>query len=95
MTRKHVSLAAWRDVHAVNLDGTLLGCQAAIAAMKGAARGSIINIASRSGLVGIPGAARLCQFPRRPSSIIRERWRYIVHSKAGTFAAMPLPRPPS
>lgn len=54
---EHVSLDAWHQVHAVNLDGTLLGCQTAIKAMKPAGRGSIINIASRSGLVGIPGAA--------------------------------------
>ena len=54
---EQVSLAAWRRVHAVNLDGTLLGCQAAIKAMKAKGRGSIINISSRSGLVGIPGAA--------------------------------------
>lgn len=54
---EQVSLEAWRRVHAVNLDGTLLGCQAAIKAMKAAGTGSIINIASRSGLVGIPGAA--------------------------------------
>jgi NAD(P)-dependent dehydrogenase (short-subunit alcohol dehydrogenase family) len=54
---EHVSLADWHAVHAVNLDGTLLGCRAAIKAMKGKAAGSIINIASRSGLVGIPGAA--------------------------------------
>lgn len=54
---ENVSLKAWHDVHAVNLDGTLLGCQAAIKAMKSSATGSIINVASRSGLVGIPGAA--------------------------------------
>ena len=53
----NVSLDAWRAVHAVNLDGTLLGCRYAINAMKDAAKGSIINISSRSGLVGIPGAA--------------------------------------
>ncbi|MEM7638166.1 MAG: SDR family oxidoreductase [Pseudomonadota bacterium] len=51
------SLEAWREVHAVNLDGTFLGCRAAIAMMKEAGTGSIINISSRSGLVGIPGAA--------------------------------------
>ena len=53
----HVSLEAWRAVHAVNLDGTLLGCRYAINAMKDNGTGSIINISSRSGLVGIPGAA--------------------------------------
>lgn len=54
---EHASLEAWHSVHAVNLDGTFLGCRTAIAAMKEAGTGSIINIASRSGLVGIPGAA--------------------------------------
>ena len=53
----NASLDAWHAVHAVNLDGTFLGCKAAIAAMKLAGTGSIINISSRSGLVGIPGAA--------------------------------------
>ncbi|MFH3478384.1 SDR family oxidoreductase [Xanthobacter variabilis] len=54
---EHASLADWRAVHRVNLDGTFLGCRYAIRAMKGAGTGSIINISSRSGLVGIPGAA--------------------------------------
>lgn len=54
---EHASLSDWRAVHATNLDGTFLGCRYAIAAMKGRGTGSIINISSRSGLVGIPGAA--------------------------------------
>lgn len=54
---EHASLADWREVHRVNLDGTFLGCRYAIGAMKAAKAGSIINISSRSGLVGIPGAA--------------------------------------
>ena len=54
---ENASLEAWRGVHAVNLDGTFLGCRAAIAMMKDTGTGSIINISSRSGLVGIPGAA--------------------------------------
>ncbi|KQN00319.1 SDR family oxidoreductase [Sphingomonas sp. Leaf25] len=54
---EHASLADWRAVHAVNLDGTFLGCRYAIGAMKAAGAGSIVNISSRSGLVGIPGAA--------------------------------------
>lgn len=47
----------WRAVHAVNLDGTFLGCRYAIRAMRAKGGGSIINISSRSGLVGIPMAA--------------------------------------
>jgi NAD(P)-dependent dehydrogenase (short-subunit alcohol dehydrogenase family) len=59
---EHVSLDAWHAVLATNLDGTFLGCQHAIRAMRrnaGAAAGvgSIVNISSRSGLVGIPLAA--------------------------------------
>ncbi|MBU6166109.1 MAG: SDR family oxidoreductase [Alphaproteobacteria bacterium] len=53
---EHASLADWREVHAVNLDGTFLGCRAAIRAMRPQATGSIINISSRSGIVGIPAA---------------------------------------
>lgn len=54
---EHASLEDWRAVHRVNLDGTFLGCRYAIRAMKARGNGSIINISSRSGLVGIPGAA--------------------------------------
>ncbi|MBY6064148.1 SDR family oxidoreductase [Pseudidiomarina sediminum] len=55
---EHVSLADWHRVHAVNLDGTFLGCKYAIQLMrKTNSAGSIINMSSRSGLVGIPGAA--------------------------------------
>ena len=54
---EHASLNDWRAVHRVNLDGTFLGCRYAIGAMKARGAGSIINISSRSALVGIPGAA--------------------------------------
>lgn len=54
---ENASLADWRDVHAVNNDGTFLGCRYAIRAMRAKGAGSIINISSRSGIVGIPMAA--------------------------------------
>ena len=54
---ENAQLADWRAVHAVNLDGTFLGCRYAIRAMRANGSGSIINISSRSGLVGIPMAA--------------------------------------
>lgn len=53
---EYATLASWHHVHAVNLDGVFLGCKYGIALMK-TAGGSIINISSRSGLVGIPRAA--------------------------------------
>lgn len=54
---EHASLSEWHAVHRVNLDGTFLGCRYAIRAMKRKGEGAIINMSSRSGLVGIPGAA--------------------------------------
>ena len=56
---EHASLEDWRAVHATNLDGVFLGCKHAIAAMKppSGRGGSIINISSRSGQVGISRAA--------------------------------------
>lgn len=54
---EHVSLEDWHRVHAVNLDGTFLGCKHAIQLMRRTqSAGSIVNMSSRSGLVGIPGA---------------------------------------
>lgn len=54
---EHATLADWRSVHAVNLDGVFMGCRYAIGAMRAKGRGAIINMSSRSGLVGIPMAA--------------------------------------
>ena len=54
---ENVPLEEWHAVHRVNLDGTFLGCRYAIRAMKRKGKGSIINMSSRSGMVGIPGAA--------------------------------------
>lgn len=54
---EHTSLDAWRAVHATNLDGVFLGCKHGIRAMRPRGTGSIINMGSRSGVVGIPGAA--------------------------------------
>lgn len=54
---ENATLLDWRAVHEVNLDGTFLGCRYAIRAMRAKGAGSIINISSRSGLVGVPMAA--------------------------------------
>jgi NAD(P)-dependent dehydrogenase (short-subunit alcohol dehydrogenase family) len=54
---EHATLDAWREVHRTNLDGVFLGCKYAIRAMRRTGEGSIVNISSRSGVVGIPGAA--------------------------------------
>jgi len=54
---EHASLEDWRSVHRTNLDGVFLGCKYGIRAMRPAGSGAIVNICSRSGLVGIPAAA--------------------------------------
>jgi NAD(P)-dependent dehydrogenase (short-subunit alcohol dehydrogenase family) len=46
------TLAHWRQVMAVNLDGTFLGCRAAIGAMAGG--GAIVNVSSTAGLLSTP-----------------------------------------
>jgi len=46
------TLEEWRWVMGINLEGTFMGTQKAIAAMKTAGGGSIVNISSIEGLVG-------------------------------------------
>lgn len=57
---EHASLDEWRRVHSTNLDGVFLGCKHALHSMRhlpAGETGSIINMSSRSGMVGIPAAA--------------------------------------
>ena len=54
---ENADLEDWRAVHRTNLDGVFLGCKHAIRAMRPHGSGAIVNISSRSGLVGIPAAA--------------------------------------
>ena len=48
-------MTSWQKVHSVNSNGVALGCKYAIKLMKEKG-GSIVNISSGSGLVGIPQA---------------------------------------
>lgn len=54
------SLAEWRGVLAVNLDGVFLGTRFGIQAMRRAEGGSIVNVASASGLKAAAGAGAYC-----------------------------------
>ncbi len=54
---ENMDLTSWHTVHATNLDGVALGCKYAIKMAKNASAASIVNISSRSGIVGIPGAS--------------------------------------
>jgi NAD(P)-dependent dehydrogenase (short-subunit alcohol dehydrogenase family) len=55
-----MSVAEWRRVMAVDLDGAFYCCQAAGRAMVETGRGSIINITSLSGLLGYANEAAYC-----------------------------------
>ena len=49
---EQITLQEWRKVHAVNLDGTFLGCKHGVKVMKRFGAGSIINLSSVSGMIG-------------------------------------------
>lgn len=55
-----VTLQQWRLQHAVNADGTFLGCQNAVRVMKTTGGGSIINLSSVAGLVADPNTPAYC-----------------------------------
>ena len=48
------TVSVWRQTLAVHLDATFFGCQAAIKLMKRGDGGSIVNMSSTAGLIGIP-----------------------------------------
>lgn len=51
-TIEETTLADFRRVMSVNVDGTFLGCREAVRVMKAGRGGSIVNISSVSGIVG-------------------------------------------
>lgn len=55
-----ITYASFKKLMAINLDGTFLGIKAVAPAMVSAGRGSIINISSILGKVGVPGAPAYC-----------------------------------
>jgi len=54
---EHTTLAEWRWLMSINLDGVFLGTKHAIAAMKSNRSGSVVNLSSIEGLVGDPSLA--------------------------------------
>ena len=55
-----MALSEWRRVLHVNLDGVFLGTKYAIRAMRSGTGGSIINVASASGIKASAGASAYC-----------------------------------
>ena len=56
-TIAETTIEEWRRIQAVNLDGTFLGVKTAMAAMAEGEGGSIVNISSVLGLIGLPKTA--------------------------------------
>lgn len=54
---ENLDISSWQKVHATNLDGVALGCKYGIRLCRKSSAASIVNISSRSGIVGISGAA--------------------------------------
>ncbi|HKJ73960.1 MAG TPA: SDR family oxidoreductase [Alphaproteobacteria bacterium] len=54
---ENTTLDEWRRVHGINLDGTFLGCRAALPVMKRQGTGSIVNLSSMVAFFPTPGSA--------------------------------------
>jgi NAD(P)-dependent dehydrogenase (short-subunit alcohol dehydrogenase family) len=54
------TLESWRHIVGINLEGTFLGVKAVAPIMVAAGRGSIINLSSILGKVGLAGASAYC-----------------------------------
>ncbi len=51
---ENLNMESWHKIHATNLDGVALGCKYGIRLMKDSSSASIVNISSRSGIIGVP-----------------------------------------
>lgn len=52
-----LDIETWRGIQATNVEGVMLGCKHAIPAMRESGGGSIVNISSLAGRIGVPGGA--------------------------------------
>jgi len=57
---ERTSLEEWRFVHRVNLDGVFLGCKHGISRIRESGGGSIVNMSSVAGLIGVHNMAAYC-----------------------------------
>jgi len=53
---ENLDMESWRYVNSINSESVAMGCKYGIQLMKDSPAASIVNMSSRSGLVGIPGA---------------------------------------
>lgn len=68
---EHAELGTVHDVFRTNVDGVFLGCKHALRAMRPAGTGAIVNLASRSGQIGVPRAAAYAASKAAVASLTR------------------------
>lgn len=93
---EYATLEGWHAVHATNLDGVFLGCKHAIRSMRRSGKGgSIVNVSSRSGLVGIPGAAAYASSKAAVRNHTKSVALYCAEQGLGIRCTTPSTRPRS
>ncbi len=66
----------WRAINAVNVEGTVLGCQAAIPAMRAGGGGSIVNLAS---IVAMRSSPTLAAYGASKAAVQQYTWSVAAH----------------
>jgi 3(or 17)beta-hydroxysteroid dehydrogenase len=80
---EETTLAEWRRIHAVNLEGPFLGCKHAIARIAKAGGGAIINISSVAGLIGARDSAAYCSSKGGLRLLTKSVAMHCAHRKNG------------
>lgn len=78
---ENTSLAAWRKIFAVNVEGVFLGCRAAIPVMKRSGKGSIINMSSVAGVLATPHATAYGASKAAVRQLTKSVAQYCAHEK--------------
>ena len=79
-----VDEATWNRIMAINVTGTMLGCQAAIRMVKGVADArpvSVVNVSSTTGLMGLPNDAAYSTSKHAILGLTRSSAGYCARSK--------------
>lgn len=79
----------WRKVHAINLDGTFLCCQAVIAGMQERDYGRIVNIASVAGKEGNPNASAYSASKAAVIALTKSLGKELSHHNIGVNCVTP------
>src|SRR3954462_7411039 len=83
-TVETLTLDDWNEALAVNLTGAFLMCKYAVPAIRKAGGGTIINVASQLGPIGVGGRARSTTSKAAPTQLTR--WLAIDHAQDGIRA---------